>query len=102
MIFDHGETVKIKKSSKLGTVKQRRIDYVMQNDKEVEICSYRIATDSKYITDWYAQSELVSLDEDFGKLFEMGLLDLLIDVNLKTNNIPMVKNLFAQKQKYTV
>lgn len=99
MKFELGDRVLIKSRGKQGDIKQYRVEGFIDRDKKlVETVKYYVKY-GQYLTDWFSEDDLQHLDH-FDDKFEAGLLNLLINVNLKVNNLENVKKLYEEKKRY--
>lgn len=97
--FELNNKVYIKSKDTTGEITQYKHEkYKRGTGEVVETYKYLVKTNSHY-SDWFDESDLSFVNE-FDNKFEVGLIDLLIDVNLKENNLDTVKELHKQKQQY--
>lgn len=101
MKFDLNEVVVVKALNKTGKVMQWRHEkFITRDSKQSEFTKYYIHFGG-YSSQWYTEEELESVVNcEFDDKFELGFINLLIDVNLKVYQIDMLKELHKQKQKY--
>lgn len=99
MKFELDDRVLIKSRGKQGLVKQYRVEgFIDRNGNTYETIKYYVKF-GQYLTDWFHQDDLTHVDK-YDDSFELALLDLLIDVNLKVNNLDLVRTLHTRKQNY--
>lgn len=97
--FELADRVLIKSKGKQGDIKQYRIEGAIDKNGNVEETIKYYIKYGQYLTEWFPEDDL-QLPDSFDVDFENGLLDLLINVNLKANNLDNVKQLHNQKQQY--
>lgn len=104
MKFQIGEHVKIKGTDKVGIIKSYKIDGYTLYDKEQVITKYCVQIGASYHNDWYLEEKLEKhITYDVDPNFEIGLIDLLIDIYLlNKNNLDTVKKLYKEKLLYEV
>lgn len=99
MKFEIGDKVRSKSEDKSGEILQCRYEKFKQGTGKItETIKYQVKT-AIYHSTWYDQDDLIFIDS-FDDDFESGFLGLLINVNLKENNLDKVKELHKQQQKY--
>lgn len=98
MLFELGDQVRIKKLNKVGEVRAYRHEHTFVKDTITENHKYFVKY-GQYFIEWFDEKELERINF-FDNKFELGLLDLLIDVNLLFKNYDIVEYLHKEKQKY--
>jgi hypothetical protein len=101
MLFEIGDRVRIKGTDKVGVVKAFKTDGYLLNDKKQVVTKYCLQIGASYYNDWHAEHHLEPLmSYEFDSKFELGLIDLLIDIYLYHRKLDLVQQLHNQKQLY--
>lgn len=97
MTYQIGDMVRVKITSDEGVVQQYKFEgFLMNNGQFIENRCYLIKFNDHFYR-WYYESELEPV---FNNTFEKEFIDLLIDVNLLSGNVDMLKKLSEQKKRF--
>jgi hypothetical protein len=101
MRFKLGEKVKVIATGQIGEVKTIKTELTLVNGQPREIYQYFIFI-PPLSNRLFNENELAyGKDEpEFSKKFELNLLNLLIDINLKHGNYDAVKHFNEQRLQY--
>jgi hypothetical protein len=104
--FDLDDKVMVKENKRTGKVKSFKVEsYKIGHHKQL-IILYLVQFDGNYTNEWIKEDRLIDYDplatgDTFSNNFEVGLLDLLIDVYLlDKKNIPIIQLLHNEKNLY--
>jgi hypothetical protein len=103
--FDLDDEVQVKGTDKVGIVKAIKTDIYKLNGKRQEVVKYCVQLGSIVYNDWYQEQHLIPFIsyDDFDSKFELGLIDLLIDIYLlDKNNIELIQQLHKEKSQFEV
>jgi hypothetical protein len=101
MKFNIGEKVRLRANDRVGVIRRYLISGKEINGVEKEEIKYEVNL-GNYYENWFTEDQLQRYD-DYYKVsdqFEIGLADMMIDINLVKENIHMVKNFFNIKQSF--
>lgn len=92
MKYNLGDKVRLKQTGKTGEIQHYKFDTYFVNKKVHELHRYYLYLGGHNFN-WYSENEIEAIGEDdkFTPKFEIGLLNLLIDINLTSGNFDMVK-----------
>ncbi|GEM_PF-5748825 len=97
MRFGLRQGVVIKETGEKGKVVHCRYEIEENNGRDIERYTYRVLTENKNWAIWFDEDKL-DHSENFNADFEVGLMGLLIDVNLKDiKNIDHAKDLHQRR-----
>jgi hypothetical protein len=98
MKFKINDTVRVKATGRVATIKTYRIDGYVLHNKEIEVIQYGLSSENLYSEPYKEDAiELYGIDNEF----ERGLCDFLIDIYLANKKLDLVKKLFNEKQLYS-
>ncbi|GIN22517.1 hypothetical protein [Siminovitchia fordii] len=97
MRFGLRQEVIIKETGEKGKVVHCKHEIEENNGKDIERYTYRVLTESSNWAIWLDEEKL-DHPENYNVDFELGLMELLIDVNLKDKkNIDHAKDLYQRR-----
>lgn len=97
MKFQIGDKVVVRATGRTGEITQWKVEQFVKNNHIETIKRYAVSNSSYYGATWYKEEDL-QLDNVFDIEFEVGLLDLLIDVYLSARKFYLVKEMYNQKK----
>jgi hypothetical protein len=97
--YQIGDKVRVKATNRVGEVISTKHELFIKNGVVTENKIYNVNFGS-YLNDTHREDQ-IELYDVFDDKFEIGLINLLIDVNLSKRNYEMIKYLYDLKQKYT-
>jgi hypothetical protein len=99
--FDLGDQVRVKNTDNVGTVKRINVDVHTLNGKRTEVVKYCVQIGTSFNSDYYQPHHLEHYNSyDFDDTFEIGLVDMLIDIYLLQKKLDLVSQLHIEKQQY--
>lgn len=100
MRYNLGDKIKIKASGEEGTIMQIKEQRQFLSGVEDYSIQYYIKLKGNTYGQWYLQHEIEEIKEGFSDEFEIGLLNLLIDIYLDKRDFTMVKALCEKKKEF--
>jgi hypothetical protein len=96
--FELEEKIRIKSTGKKGVIKGYKFETAFSYGKVRESKKYYIRIENNHFY-WFDESDIALDEYTFDSKFELGLSELLIDVNLLAGNYEQVKIHIEQKQQ---
>jgi hypothetical protein len=99
MKFKINDTVRVKATGRVATIKSYRIDGYVLHNKEIEVVQYSLSAETVY-SEPYKEDAIELYPCKFDNKFERELCDFLIDIYLANKKLDLVKKLYDEKQLY--